>query len=103
MLDNLFGNMEEKQEAMRQKLAGIPIQAEVSGGAVRVSGNATREITEIKIDREKLDWDDAEQVEDLVLVAVNEFMERAAGVEAQESQRLIQDMLPPGMAGMFGG
>jgi len=38
-----------------------------------------------------------EQVEDLVTVAVNRVLELAAAKEAEESQKLIKSMMPPGM------
>ncbi len=97
-----MGNMEEKQAAMKAKLANIQVEAEAGDGAIKVSANANREILNISIDKSKLDWDDSEQLEDLLLVAINRVIERASAKEAEESQKLIQDMLPPGLGGMFG-
>jgi hypothetical protein len=102
MFGDLMGNMEEKQKAMRKKLAEITVEAEAGDGAVRVQANANREIINIAIDREKLDWEDTEMVEDLVTVAVNLALERAAEKESEESERLIREMLPPGMEGLSG-
>ena len=102
MFGDLMGNMEEKQAAMKAKLANIQVEAEAGDGAIKVSANANREILNISIDKSKLDWDDSEQLEDLLLVAINRVIERASAKEAEESQKLIQDMLPPGLGGMFG-
>lgn len=102
MFGDLLGNMEEKQKAMREELASITVEAEAGNGAVKVKANANREILNISIDRDALDWDDVEQVEDLIVVAVNEVLKKAAEREAAESQRLLKDMLPPGLGGMFG-
>ena len=100
MFGDLMGNMEERQKEMRKKLAEIIVEAEAGDGAVKVKANATREILNISIDKEKLDWEDQEEVEDLILVAVNRAIASAAEKEAEESQKLIQDMLPPGMGGL---
>ena len=98
-----MGNMEAQQEAMRKKLATIELEAEAGDGAVVVTGTAAREITGIKFDPEKVDLTDADQLEDLLILAMNGFMEMIAEVEGEESQKMINDMLPPGLAGMFGG
>lgn len=102
MFGDMFGNMEEKQREMREKLAQITVEAEAGDGAVIVRANANREIINISIDPGKLDWEDREMVEDLLTVAVNRALEKAAETEAAETQRLIKDMLPPGLEGLGG-
>lgn len=94
--------MEEQQKALREKLQEITIEAEAGDGAVKVTANAAREITNIKIDPAILDPEDPEQLEDLLLVGINRALEEAATKEAAESQKLINDMLP-GMGGFLGG
>jgi hypothetical protein len=103
MFGDLFGQMEEQQKELREKLKGISIEAEAGDGAVQVSANAAREITNIKIDPAVVDTEDMEQLEDLLLVAINRALEKAAVKEAAESQKLINNMLPPGMSDLFGG
>ena len=105
MFGDLLGNLEEKQKEMKAKLAQIFIDAEAGDGAVKVTANANREITNISIDTQKMDMSDAEALEDLILVATNRVLELAAEKEAAESQNLMKDMLPPGMGNlpnMFG-
>jgi len=102
MLGDMFGQVEEQQKAMRQQLATITIEAEAGDGAVKVVANANREILNITFDKTLLDWNDTEQVEDLVTVAVNRVLELAAQKEAAEAQNLLKNMLPPGFGGMFG-
>lgn len=103
MFGDMFGQMEEQQKAMREKLREVEIESEAGDGAVKVTVNAARELTNITIDPASIDTEDVEQLEDLILVAVNRAMEEAAEVEAIESQKMLNDMLPPGMAGLFGG
>ncbi len=94
--------MEEMQKQMQAKLSQITVDAEAGDGAVKVTANAAREILNISIDKEKLDWEDHEQVEDLVMVAVNRVISLAAQKEAEASQDMIKNMLPPGMDGLSG-
>jgi len=93
----MFGNMEEMQKKMKEKLSTITVNGEAGDGAVKVSANANREITNISIDKEAIDWEDVEQLEDLVLIATNRALEEAAQKEAEASQDMLKDMLPPGM------
>lgn len=103
MFGDLFGQMEEQQKALREKLSEIMVEAEAGDGAVKITANAAREVTNIKLDPSILDPEDPEQLEDLLLVAINRVLEKAALKEAAESQKLISNMLPPGMEGLFGG
>lgn len=102
MFGDLFGQMEEQQKALREKLRTISVEAEAGDEAIKITANAAREITNITIDPAIIDPDDAEQLEDLLLVAINRVLEKAATKESAESQKLINDMLP-GMDGLFGG
>lgn len=97
MFGDMFGNLEEQQNEMRQKLAEIRVEAEAGNGAIKVTANANREIINVSINKDALDWEDIEQVEDLVTVAVNRALQAAAQKEAEETQKLMQNMLPPGM------
>lgn len=97
MFGDMFGNLEEKQKEMREQLAQFTVEAEAGDGAVRVTANANREIINIAIDKDAMDWEDSEQLEDLVTVAVNRALELAAAKEAEESQKLLKSMMPPGM------
>lgn len=106
MFGDLFGNLEEKQAAMREKMAGIKVNANAGDGAITVTANANGEILNIAIDKEKIDLSETEELEDLLLVAINRVLDEAAEIEAQATQESIKDMLPPGMGnlgGMFGG
>jgi DNA-binding YbaB/EbfC family protein len=105
MLGNMLGDMEERQKEMRQQLAEIIVEGAAQNGAVKVKANANREITDIQIDRDKLDWEDVEMVQDLVLDAANKALSAAAAKEAEATQEMVKNMLPPGMGNlgsMFG-
>lgn len=102
MFGDLLGDMQKKQADLQNKLAEQEINAEAGGGAIKVKANALREILDIEIDKSKLDWDDLEQVEDLLLEAVNRALDAAVEEETKASQSLMSGLIPPGMEGMFG-
>ncbi|MBV6439654.1 MAG: Nucleoid-associated protein [Saprospiraceae bacterium] len=97
MLDNLFGNLQKQQEELQQKLAEILVEAESGDGAVTVKAGADLHIENIKMDASKLDLSDQEQVEDLLVVAVNRALDLAKQRAAAETSKLLGGLLPPGM------
>lgn len=97
-----MANMEEQQKAMKEKLSQIQLNAESGDGAVKVTVNANREVVNISINPQIVEEGDMEQVEDLLLVALNRALTLAAEAEAEESQKLIQNMLPPGLGNLGG-
>lgn len=99
MFDNIFGNIQQQQAELQAKLAGIIVEAESGDGAVTVRAGADQHIENIKIDPSKVDLNDREQLEDLVLVAVNRALEMAREKAAAETTKLLKDMLPFGGLG----
>lgn len=102
MFGNLFGDFEKKQEELRERLEAILVDAEVEGGAVRVTATAAGALRDLVIDPEKVDMQDVEALQDLVLEAVNRALDEARKVQAETSRALIKDMLPPGLDKLFG-
>ncbi|MEL6659421.1 MAG: YbaB/EbfC family nucleoid-associated protein [Bacteroidota bacterium] len=100
MFGDMMGQMEEMQAKMKEKLQAIEVIGEAGDGLVRVTANGAREIINIKIDPSLLD--DAEALEDLLLVATNRALEEAALKEAAEGKSLLGNMLPGGLGGLFG-
>lgn len=101
MFDNLFGNLQEKQAELQQKLAGMLVEAEAGDGAVTVQAGADMHLENIQIDPAKIDLADREQLEDLLVVAVNRALELAREKAAAETQKLLQGILPFGGMDQF--
>lgn len=88
---------------MQQKLAMMFVEAEAGDGAVTVKAGADMHLENIKIDPSKLDLQDAEQLEDLILEAVNRVLELAREKAGVESGKLLQQMMPGGDFGAMLG
>lgn len=97
MFDNLFGNLQKQQEELQQKLAEIFVKSESGDGAITVTAGADLHIENIKIDASKLDLADLEQVEDLLVVALNRALELARQKASIETNKLLEGLLPGGM------
>lgn len=97
----MFGDLQKKQEEIKEKLAAIEVSADAGDGMIKVTVNGNRELVDVSISSE-FQYEDKEELEDLILVAVNKALGLATAKEQEESQRLINDMLPPGMGDIFG-
>jgi len=98
MFGDMFSQMQQQQEALQEKLSAMRITETTDGIAVTVSG--TREVVNVKIEESIMADGDAEQVEDLLVIALNRALTKAAEVEQTEAQALMSGMMPGGMPGM---
>lgn len=103
MFGNMMGDMEARKEEMQKKLDEIVLEERAGDGAITIKVNANRKILNIAIDQSKLASDDMEELEDLLLISLNRALDKAAEQEAAETQKMISEMMPPGLGNLFGG
>ena len=100
---DLFGNIEEQQKQMQAKLNDIVIEERSTNGEITIRMNANKHLVDITIDENWLKEVDAEQLSDFILLTFNEAT-RSAEVKAEaEMRKQINNMLPGGLGGLFGG
>ena len=80
--------MEEAQKELEEK----EITASSGGGAVEVTVSGKREITKIKLSEEVVDPDDIEMLEDLIVAAVNEALEKVDEASASAMSKFTGGM-----------
>jgi len=102
MIGDLFGNLGEQQEALKTQLDDIEISHQSQDESITLTVTASKKLTDISIDPEKIDLSDKEQLEDILLITLNEVFEIADAKAAELTQSLLNDMLPPGFGSMFG-
>lgn len=100
MFGNMLGDFQERQEELRKKLATVMVEGQSEEGGVRVIANANKEIVDIDINPEVVDLSDKDQVEDLVLIAVNRAIQAAVLKESEEAKKLVEDIMPPGLGNL---
>ena len=93
----MFGQIEEMQKNLKAKLDTITVDAQAGDGMIKVQANANRKLLNIEIDPSLVKDGDAEELEDLMLIAVNRVLDMAEVKAAQETQTLMSSILPPGM------
>lgn len=79
-MQNLLKQAQKMQKEMQEKqeiVASKEIEASAGGGAVIVKATGNKEIKEIILKKEVVDPDDIEMLQDLILAAVNEALNKA--------------------------
>jgi len=88
--------MQAEMERIQAELAEKVVEGSAGGGMVKVKANGKQEIVEIKIDKEVVDPEDVEMLEDLVIAAVNQALENAQKMQAEGMSQLTGGMSLPG-------
>lgn len=91
------GRMEEAQE----KLAAIRVEASSGGGMVTAEASGQQKLTAIRIEQSLLGDGDHELLEDLVVSAVNQALDKAREAAASEMQHVTGAMATPGIQDML--
>ena len=88
---------QQKMEEVKSKLDQITVIGEAQG--VKVSLNGNKVVTNIDIPQMILDDRDKEQIEDLLILALNKGLENAENVAQSEGASAMKGMLPniPGL------
>ncbi|NBC64461.1 MAG: YbaB/EbfC family nucleoid-associated protein [Bacteroidetes bacterium] len=96
---DMFGkisNMQAKMKEVQDRLGELTVQAEAGGGMVKVTANGNRKIVSIDLDKDVIDPEDKEMVEDLVVAGVNKALEKAEDAAKEKMQEVYKDILPGG-------
>lgn len=96
---DMFGkisNMQAKMKEVQDSLSEVIVEAEAGGGMVSVKANGKREIISIVLDRDVIDPDDKEMIEDLVVAGVNKALVKAEEAAKVKMQEVYKDILPGG-------
>ncbi|MDQ1333652.1 MAG: nucleoid-associated protein EbfC [Thermodesulfobacteriota bacterium] len=89
--------MSELQEELNQRT----VEASAGGGMVTVVANGRQEVLSIAIDPEVVDPNDVEMLQDLILAAVNDALNRAKEMTSEEMGKLTKGMNIPGLPGLM--
>jgi hypothetical protein len=104
-LPNLTGVMKQVQK-MQEKMAQVQedleqktVTAEAGGGMVKVTANGRQRIVKMVMDKEVVNPNDIEMLEDLVLAATNKALDDAAKMAQEEMSKATTGLLPniPGL------
>jgi DNA-binding YbaB/EbfC family protein len=90
--------MQEQMAQAQADLAEKTVTATAGGGKVTVVANGAGEVVSIKIDKDVVDPEDVEMLEELVLTGVKLAIEQGKELAQKEMGKLTAGMgLPPGL------
>ena len=90
-LNKLMKQAQEMQEQMTKTQAELEkqtIEVSAGGGKVKVTANGAGDIIAIKIDREVVDPDDVEFLEEVILSGVKQAVEQGKALAQSEMSRI---------------
>src|SRR5690606_2855457 len=92
MFDKLMQARQQAEE-VKKRLDNITVSGEVEAGKIKVTASASKQIKTISIDEDFFKETDKEELEELLLTAVNKALEQAENVSQSEMQAITKDML----------
>jgi DNA-binding YbaB/EbfC family protein len=89
--------MQEKIGQLQQELEMRTVEAQSGGGMVRVIVNGKFEVVSLKIEKEVVNSEDIEMLQDLIAAAVNEGIRKSQEMASSEMAKITGGLGIPGM------
>jgi DNA-binding YbaB/EbfC family protein len=93
----MIQRMQQQMLKMQEELGKETVEATAGGGAVTVTITGQLKVQAVKINPEVIDPDDAEILEDLVLAAVNDAIQKSQELQAKRLNAITGGMKIPGL------
>ena len=102
--NNPLGNMMKQAHDLQKSMAQVQedlrtrvVEGSAGGGMVTAQVNGSRELVALKIDPEVVDPEDVDMLQDLVIAAVSQAMEKARKLADAEMAKVTGGLAMPGM------
>lgn len=103
MLGDIMRQAQKLQEEMvkkQEEAKSKTVEATAGGGMVTVVANGGGQIVSIKIEKDVVNPDDVEMLQDLVIAAANEALRRAQEIVNEDMSKLTGGLQIPGLGGL---
>ncbi len=99
-----IGNIMKQAQQMQARIARVQqelevkeVEATAGGGMVTARVNGKQQLLDLQIEKDVVDPEDVEMLQDLVLAAVNEAIKKSQDMIQQEMSKVTGGMNIPGM------
>jgi hypothetical protein len=92
-------DMQKQMAKLQEDLKERVVEGNAGGGMVVAHANGAQQVVGVKIDAKAVDPDDLSMLEDLVIAAVNQALEKAAKMRETEMQKVTGPVNIPGLFG----
>ena len=93
----MIQQMQTRMAKIQKELEEAEVEGTAGGGVVKATANGQRELKAIKIDPSAVDPEDVEMLEDLVLTAVQDALEKGAALAEEKMGALTGGIKIPGL------
>lgn len=88
--------MQERMASLQKELEIKTVEAQAGGGMVSVVVNGKYEVVSLKIEKEVVNPEDIEMLQDLIAAAVNEGIRKAQEMASSEMAKITGGLNIPG-------
>ncbi len=99
-----FGNLMRQAQQLQAKMLKVQeematrtAEASAGGGMVTAVANGRQELVSIKVEKEVVNPEDVEMLQDLIVAAVNAALKKAQEMVSEERKKLTGGMSIPGL------
>ncbi|MBW1957184.1 MAG: YbaB/EbfC family nucleoid-associated protein [Deltaproteobacteria bacterium] len=89
--------LQSKMLKLQEEMADKTVETTSGGGMVKVVANGRQQILSIQIEKEVVDSDDVEMLQDLILAAINDALIKSQEMATQEMSKLTGGLNIPGL------
>jgi DNA-binding YbaB/EbfC family protein len=89
--------LQSKMMKLQEEMAEKTVESTSGGGMVKVIANGRQQIVSVSIEKEVVDPEDVDMLQDLILAAVNDALAKAQEMVSAEMSKLTGGMNIPGM------
>ncbi len=89
--------LQAKMTKLQEELGERTVEATAGGGMIKVVANGKQQIEAIEIEKEVVDPEDVEMLQDLVMAAVNDALNKSQEMVSSEMSKLTGGMNMPGL------
>jgi nucleoid-associated protein EbfC len=90
--------MQTKMKEVQDELGRKQVSSDAGGGMVEAVVNGRMELVKVRIDKSRIDVNDTELLEDMIVAAVHGAQVKAAEMNKTEMAKVASDLgLPPGL------
>ncbi len=107
MSKKMLGNIMKEAQKLQAEMARVQEEAKkktaeatAGGGMVTVVASGAGEVVSVKIEKDVVDPEDVEMLQDLIMAATNEALRRAQEMVNDEMSKLTGGMQLPGLGGL---
>ncbi len=99
-----FGNLVRQAQQLQAKMVKVQeematrtVEASAGGGMVTAVANGKQELISIRLEKEVVNPEDLEMLQDLIVAAVNAALKKAQEMVSEEMKKLTGGMNIPGL------